>query len=530
MKKTLLLILSVLLAAVLLLFAFGKIKLDILHTVDGGRVWQHLSAADQADDSASVLAPDGTVSADFSSHLPILLIEPDGGLISDLRNEGEVSEASHYGDNVNPYSEMTLRVYAGNGLNSLTSEPTQTLEGKIKIRGGSTSNGKKQYRMKLLDAFGDGVKAPLLGMSAGDEWILNGMDSDPTCLRSYLAYNLAGELNLDSPDVRYCEVVLRDGDDLRYLGLYLLTEPVERGEGRVALKGKKNLVGAYSYIVRRDKSDTDSVVLSTWASQQAGLTGFIGDVSTDQTVLTLIYPKGKKLTSDAIAYVTSDLSKIEQRLASEDISTFASFSGILNTDSFIDYFLLNEYLMNRSAGTTSTYMYRDIGSKLTIGPVWGFNDAASHAEDTDLFRMDTAPFYADLLKNSRFQDLLQKRLSELRRDTLSDGRILSLLEETQNYLGTALDRDRKLRAISAEDYTLAVEEFSGRLLSRGKWLDQHLTDLRSVIVTDPAATVRRFAIVFLTGGFLLVAGLFSIRLKTGRSPLHRKAKNHEKNH
>ena len=515
MKKTLILVFSVLFAAVFLLLAFGAVKQNILHVVDGGRIWQHLSENSPAEDSPSSVSSDGRVDAAFSSHLPILLIDTDGSVISDLRHDESSSEASRYGDNLNPYTEMDLFIYDEDGINSISSVPSRTLSGKIKVRGGSTTDGKKQYRFKLLDSYGDGVKSPLLGMSAGDEWILNGMDSDITCLRSYLAYNLAGELSLDSPDVRFCELILKDGGEYRYLGLYLLTEPVERGEGRVALKGKKNLIGAYSYIVKRDIADSGSVVLSTWASQEAGLSGFIGGTAAS-SVLTLVYPKNEKVTTDAVSYITNDLSRIEQVLASKDISTFASFSRLVDTDSFIDYLILNELLMNRGAGTTSTYMYRDIGGKLTIGPVWGFNSTATHREDAELLSMAGAPLYQDLLKNRTFQDRLLDRYRRLREDTLSDERISSLLRETRDYLGSALERDRVLRGITEEAYDSACEELSRLLGTRGIWLDRHLGDLNSLVVTDPSGTLRRAAAVLLSAAFLLAVFSLAVRLKTRR--------------
>ena len=522
MKKTLLLALSVVLAALALLLVFGKAKKEILHSVEGDRIWQHATGSPESGEEMTSVPEDGHIDAGFTSHLPILLIDTDGSAISDLRHDAEVSEASHYGDNLNPYTEMTLFVYDGGGTHTLSDAPDRTLSGKIKIRGGNSGDGKKQYRMKLLDTFGDGVKSPLLGMTAGDEWILNGMDSDVTCLRSYLAYNLAGELSVNSPDVRYCELVLKDGDDYRYLGLYLLTEPVERGEGRVRLKGKKNLVGAYSYIVKRDKADSGSVVLSTWASQQEGISGFIGETSTASSVLTLVYPKNEKVTTDAISYITSDLSRIEQVLASDDISTFASFSGMIDTDSFIDYLILNEFLLNRGAGTSSTYMYRDIGSKLTIGPVWGFNDIATHPEDLELLSMADAPLYEDLLKNRTFQDRLQKRYRSLRADTLSDERVASLMQDTQDYLGSALERDRSLRGVTEEEAVTAFDELTERLRSRSTWLDAHMEDLRAMIVTDPAGTVRRAVTILLAAGFLLFAAALTYKLKTGRNLFRRR--------
>lgn len=499
MKKTILIICSLLLAAFLLMLLFGKAKLEILADKNGSRVWQHSAAAAESSAGPDLIPSDGMVDAAFESHLPLLVIDTDGAVITDVRRTDEDSESSHYGDNVNPYSAMTLSVFDSGSVNSLSDDPSSVLEGKIKIRGG-ISDGKLQYRMKFLDAYGDDVKVPLLGMHQGDVWILNGMDKDETDLRSYIAYNLAGELNVSSPDVRYCEVLLKESDGYRYLGLYLLTEPVERGEGRVVLKGKRNLVGAYSYIVKRGKADSDSVVLSTWASENAGISGFMGDTSSGDSVLSLIYPKNEKVTTDAINYITSDLSSIEQLLASDRIGVYVSFSRVLDTESFIDYFILNEYLMNRGAGTTSTYMYRDIGGKLIMGPVWGFNGAASHSSDISTFLMEDAPLYSDLFKNGTFDRLLLKRYAALRYGLLSDENISCLISETRKYLGNALLRDMSLRGIGKEESASETDFLTDALTQRGLWLDGNIESL-----ADHSVTAYKYAILSAASIILVVA-------------------------
>lgn len=516
MKKTIGIVCTLLLAAVLLMLLFGKAKLDITSDKNGSRVWQHSSSSDEALAGPDTIPEDGMLDASFASHLPLIVIDTDGEDIKDVRSSTEEEESSHYGDNVNPYSEMTLSIYDSGSGNSLSDDPSSVYEGKIKIRGGS-SESKLQYRIKLLDQYGDGVKASLLGMPEDDSWILNGMDQDATDLRSYLAYNLAGELNLSSPDVRYCEVLLKEGDSYRYLGLYLLTEPVERGEGRVVLKGKRNLVGAYSYIVKRGKADSDSVVLSTWASENAGLSALMGESSSD-SVLSLIYPKNEKVTTDAINYITSDLSKIEQLLASDRIGVYASFSGVIDTESFIDYFLLNEFMMNRGAGTSSTYMYRDIGGKLTIGPVWGFNSAASHSSDISTFLMEDAPFYSDLFKNGTFDRKLLRRYAALRSDLLSDANISGLVSETQEYLGNALLRDRSLRGITQEEYDAETALLVDNLRQRGIWLDTNLEALEDhVEVTYKYAIISLAAIVLAICFFAGAATLYKRKSGAGRN-------------
>ena len=511
MKKTIMIIGALLIAVFLLIMLFGKAKSDII-SENSERVWQHSRTSDERLTGPASIPEDGMLDSTFESHLPLLVIDTDGAVIKDVRSTEAETESSHYGENVNPYSEMTLSIYDNGRINSPADTPSSVYEGKIKIRGGSAET-KLQYRMKLLDAYGDGVKAPLLGMLPDDTWILNGMDQDITDLRSYISYNLAGELNLTSPDVRYCELLLREGDSYRYLGLYLLTEPVERGEGRVVLKGKRNLVGAYSYIVKRGKADSDSVVLSTWASENAGLTAFMGDSSEGGNVISLIYPKNEKVTTDAINYITTDISKIEQLLASDRISVYASFSGVLDTESFIDYYILNEYVMNRGAGTTSTYMYRDIGGKLTMGPVWGFNGAASHSSDISMFLMKDSPLYSDLFKNGTFDRRLLNRYASLRENVLSDENISKLTNEARNYLGNALQRDLSLRGTDIETNMAETSIFLDNLMQRGKWLDGNISSL-----DDNAEATYKYALISLaeitlTGCFFAAATALYKRIK-----------------
>ena len=511
MKKTIIIVCSLIFAAFLLMLLFGKAKMEILSEKNGERVWQHSSATVESSAGATDIPSDGIVDDSFESHLPLIVIDTDGASIADVRKSSEESESSHYGDNVNPYTGMTLSVYDSSTVNTLSDDPSAILDGKIKIRGGA-SDGKLQYRIKFLDQYGDGVKVPLLGMNADDAWILNGMDSDGTDLRSYISYNLAGELNLNSPDVRYCEVLLKEGDGYRYLGLYLLTEPVERGEGRVVLKGKRNLVGAYSYIVKRGKADSDSVILQTWASENAGLTAFMGDSSSGESVITLIYPKNEKVTTDAINYITSDISSIEQLLASDRIGVYASFSDVIDTESFIDYYILNEFLMNRGAGTSSTYMYRDIGGKLIMGPVWGFNGAASHSTDISSFLMKDAPLYSDLFKNSTFDRLLLKRYERLRSGLLSDENISRLVAEARDYLGNALLRDMSLRGITAEESASETSALLDNLSRRGSWLDENIVTIsENTVITYKYSIISLVSITFIICLLAAAAALYKRR-------------------
>ena len=66
------------------------------------------------------------------------------------------------------------------------------------------------------------------------------------------------------------------------------------------------------------------------------------------------------------------MSFIEKSLYSYDYDTADyGYWNTLDVDSFVDYFLFNEFTMNYDAGSYSTYLYKDLRGKLTIGPLLG---------------------------------------------------------------------------------------------------------------------------------------------------------------
>ncbi|WP_110182482.1 CotH kinase family protein [Nocardioides solisilvae] len=98
---------------------------------------------------------------------------------------------------------------------------------EIKGRGNSTWKWpKKPYKVKFSEPAG------LLGMPAHDEWVLLANYADRSALRNHLAFQLGRRTRLPwTPDTRFVDVVL-NGEPA---GLYLLTEQVEQGVGRVEL-------------------------------------------------------------------------------------------------------------------------------------------------------------------------------------------------------------------------------------------------------------------------------------------------------
>ena len=104
------------------------------------------------------------------------------------------------------------------------------------------------------------------------------------------------------------------------------------------------------------------------------------------------------------------------------------YSDIIDVESFVDYFLLNEWTKNPDAYRSSIYFYTSEESKITMGPVWDFDLAFANPlnpEDDAVegwiyqkklpeSSMKTMPtWWYNLMCDPSFRDLCLKRMDQL---------------------------------------------------------------------------------------------------------------------
>src|SRR5687767_8188556 len=95
---------------------------------------------------------------------------------------------------------------------------------EIRLRGNfSRTLPKKPYRLELED------DAPLLGMPADDDWVLNAAYYDRTLMRNALAYAVSRSIGRYAPRTRFVELSIRG----RSRGVYVLMERLELHPRRV---------------------------------------------------------------------------------------------------------------------------------------------------------------------------------------------------------------------------------------------------------------------------------------------------------
>lgn len=459
-RKLSLIGLNVLCIAVILFLCFLRGMADHADRNIDQSTYTTLPPDESPEDPLLYLSPEFQVAEGFHSNMPIVILEVDGEMPDYKRFES----SREYLTGEEPYTTGTVSIIDGGGYdNHITDSPSVVSSLRIKKRGHTSYVfDKEQYLLRLTGQDGEANAVDVMGMGAHDSWILNGSMADKSMLRNYLSYRISSEVSPITPDSRFCEVIFKKDGTYIYQGLYLMMETVARDKNRVDIDEfkKKNIYT--SYIVRRDRFTHFDLMLDTYGRLNGLSEEWIG----------LKYPSERKLTAKARRFIEEDFSRIEQVLYSEDEGVFRTYGRYIDTDTFVDYFLLNEYFGNYDAGMHSTYMYKNSGEKLKIGPVWDFDQAMNNyfqdEMDPDTMAFQERPFFRQLAQDRYFVELLQKRYAKLRRDTLSDRHVKDVMDEAAAYIRSARVR---------EWYRWAADYYEGDHLNyRNYYLEDYVLD------------------------------------------------------
>ena len=435
------------------------------------RYQQHLQAPGPSADMPKI--------TEFHTHLPIVTLDAGGQEIPGEKRDGSTILG-------------TLRVVDGGAGDNRPGDPPALESGVLlRYRGNSSLHfDKKSFRLKLVDGAGERDSHEMLGMPKEDEWILNGPFLDKTLMRNYMLMNICGQVLENTPQVRFCELFV-DGE---YRGVYVMMQSVSRAQAGLA-KSPKNRPDT-SYIVRLDRGgsvELDNFSLYTLRTQSK---------------LNVVYPSGKTCTPEQAKYIERDVSQFEKALYSLDYDDpVLGYGGYIDVDSFVDYMVLNEFFQNYDAARYSTYLCKPLGGKLSIGPVWDFNNALYNyietAYDATGFAFPDDLWYFMLLKDERFTQRVIDRYRQLRRTVLSEEYLLSYVDDVAAYLGPAIERNFAVWGYTfrpeygllepaqrnLDSYGAALAQMKDFLRRRGDWLDQNIELLRQY--SHPSA-VKKF--------------------------------------
>ncbi|QCX00993.1 hypothetical protein FGM00_13050 [Aggregatimonas sangjinii] len=325
------------------------------------------------------------------------------------------------------------------------------LEGNIAIelRGSSSQDfPKKSYLFETRDASNQDLDVSFLDFPEEEDWILYGPYIDKTLLRNHLIYNLARDMGVYASRSRLVELNMNGS----YAGLYVLMEKLKRDKNRIDISklNPDEIMGddlTGGYIIKIDKSLEGYTVSNSFESNAS--------ISGDKTKFLYEYPDPEDIVQEQRDYIKNYFLEFERVLASENFTDLeVGYEAYIDTDSFIDFFLLNEFSGNTDAFRISTFLHKDKGGKLTAGPIWDFNLSFGNGNSFDKwcykFNEQNAsatlkvPFWwKRLLQDPRYVSKLKNRWGILRSNLLSfsqlENRIDSYIEQMRS--GKTIDKN-----------------------------------------------------------------------------------------
>lgn len=320
-------------------------------------------------------------------------------------------------------------IYRGAGLRNFVADQDSlqylNYNGRIdiEIRGSySQEFPKKAYGFTTI--MPDNVtnnNVSLLSMPAENDWILNGLSSDPSLIRDYLSYNLSRQIGLYASRTAYCEVII-NGD---YRGLYILEEKIKPDKNRVNIvkieTGNNNLPElSGGYITKTDKTTGGDPV--AWS-----MSSYIGY---NDCKFIHHWPKPENVTTQQNNYIKSVFVSLQTACTAGNASITNGYPSIIDIPSFVDFILINEISSNVDAYSYSTYYHKDRNGKLRAGPAWDMN--LTYGNDLFNFGLDRSQpdvwqfsnynsegpkYYKDLFNNAQFKCYLSRRWNELTQPT-----------------------------------------------------------------------------------------------------------------
>ncbi len=369
----------------------------------------------------------------FSSNLPLVVIDTLGQTIPD-------------GSKIGSYAWFIR-------TNALTGRAT--LSGALDYAGrigiglhGSSSLGfpKKPYAIELDDETGNPVNQALLGLPAGNDWLLYPSYDDKTFMNNVLTEEIFRAMGHYAVRCQYTELFLRSTPGRLsasdYQGIYVLMERIRIDQNRVNIaklspadNAPPDVTGGY--IIAKDRVDPATDLAFTTPSGQQ---------------LLVYNPKPDEITQAQYDYISGYVDTFEAALYGPNWRDPATgYAAYLDADSFVDNHWIVEYSKNIDGYRLSNYMNKDRQGKLRMEPIWDWDlswgnanylgggntngwyyPQLSDGDDIWLRKLRTDPdFYQKIID----------RWGTLRLNVFNATNLLARMDQITNYLWEAQARD-----------------------------------------------------------------------------------------
>lgn len=301
----------------------------------------------------------------------------------------------------------------------------------IRLRGNYTQKAeKKAYRVRFNE------KTSILGLKANKNWILLADYYDQSAIRNYTALTLASYFdNMDFTPTPNHVALIMNGE---FKGLYLLCERIDEENGRcdIEVDYLEDYKNNYPFLVCVDESSKSGL---TEGRDYFNIEGWYP--------VEIKYPDYDERPTEGdpvFNYIQEYMNAVFTALKTGE-AVSVSFSDkpmrledLVDIDSLIDYYLVNEIMFNCDSASKSIYAYREADGKLKFGPVWDFDWSLayhfeipykqSHIETANEIHIQfRSPLFDLFLKNGEYMEKTARRFLE-KKDAL-----LSVCEHLRTY-------------------------------------------------------------------------------------------------
>ena len=374
----------------------------------------------------------------------------------------------------------------------------------IELRGAvSQWEDKKSYGFEIRDTNDSLSNKSLLGLPKNDDWILYGPMSDKSLIRNVLTYTLSNKMGKYASRSQFVELEINGN----YKGLYVLMEKIKQDKGRITIKkldkddtAPEKISGGY--ILKIDKTAGKDSDWSNYTEQNSFTSKYDskGKLSSKSKIHYLYeYPKAKNITLQQKAYISEYVYSFEKEIASNSTENYQKFMDI---DSFVDYFILTEFIQNNDGYRISNFLQKDRDKKLAMGPIWDCDLAygpenifcGGMEKDNWVFRYNQfcgsdqwlVPFWWErLIQDSNFKSKVNLRWKSLRTSVLSEQNVTKTIDSLTQYLhkNNLVDRnnerwgEKKKDANYKEKHLKQIEHIKTWTKQHSAWIDREIGNI-----------------------------------------------------
>ncbi len=414
---------------------------------------------------------------DFSSNLPLLFINTFTQPINDTA-----------------YRRCYLSVFhTYDGRSSLQNPSDFSSEIGLRYRGSSSLGfPKKMFALETYDGNGKERGNPLLGLPKESDWVLYAPYSDKTLMRNVLSYKWSNDIGRWAPRTKFCELFLTPTNTPitmgHYQGVYVLIEKIKWGKDRVDIEKLYRSQNAEpeisgGYVLKKDRRDP-------------GDQGF----NTSRTdLMNFVHPKEREITAQQRGYIVNFLNRFEQALYGGNFrDPELGYANYIDVDSFVDHHIMVELTKNIDGFRLSTFMFKDRGGKLNMGPVWDYNLSLGNANYLagsspqgwyyPQLGVNEYPWYPRLFQDPAFNSRYGERWFELRKGPLALDKLLADIETNVELLQESQERNfQKWRILGTYVWPNPVTPptYEGEISFMTTWLKNRVAWIDSTLIPPP---------------------------------------------